>query len=158
MHVGVIGLGNPLRGDDGIGIVLLHRLQAKRKPSWHEIEFVDGGTGGLSLVHDLARFTHVLLVDAVDFQGVPGDYHIFAASDFLGSSRPPKSLSTHEPGLAEVLHLAAQLHSLPGIVKVFGVQPADMTYRSGLSSAVTEQVDGLTRSLSSLLDQLPRLR
>lgn len=158
MRVGVIGLGNPLRGDDGIGIVLLHRLQAKKKPSWHEIEFVDGGTGGLSLVHDLARFTHVLIIDAVDFQGVPGEYHIFAATDFLGSNKPPKSVSTHEPGLAEVLRLASELHSLPGIVKVFGVQPAEMTYRSGLSTAVTVQVDLLARSLSSLLDQLPRLR
>jgi len=158
MHVGVIGLGNPLRGDDGIGIVLLQRIQAKKKPAWREIEFIDGGTGGLSLVHDLARFTHVLIIDAIDFQGLPGEHHIFVASDFLSSRKPPQTLSTHEPGLAEVLRLAAQMNTLPGVVKIFGVQPASLTYKTGLSDSVTGQVDALTRSLSWLLDRLPRLR
>ncbi len=158
MHVGVIGLGSPLRGDDGVGIVLLHRVQAKKKPAWQEIEFIDGGTGGLSLVHDLTRFTHVLIIDAVDFQGEPGEYHLFVASDFLASSTPPKTLSTHEPGLAEDLRLACQLHTLPGVVEIFGVQPENMAYKMGLSPAVSAQVDSLARSLSSLLNQLPRLR
>lgn len=155
MNVGIIGLGNPLRGDDGIGIVLLSRLQAQEKPAWHDFEFLDGGTGGLSLVHDLARFTAVLLIDAVDFQGEPGQHRLFSAKDFLGSM-PPKTLSTHEPGLAEVLHLASEMHTLPDIVRIFGVQPASLTYETELSTPVMAQVDLLTRSLSSLLDQLPQ--
>ncbi len=156
MNVGIIGLGNPLRGDDGIGIVLLNRLQTLKKPAWRDFEFLDGGTGGLSLVHDLARYTHILIIDAVDFQGEPGRHHLFSAKDFLGCNMPPKTLSTHEPGLAEVLHLASEMHTLPDIVRIFGVQPASLTFDTDLSAPVIAQVDSLTRSLSSLLDQFPR--
>lgn len=158
MNVGIIGLGNPLRSDDGIGIVLLHRIQAKKKPAWHDFEFLDGGTGGLSLVHDLSRFTHVLLIDAIDFQGTPGQYHIFSANDLLQNSTPLNTFSTHEPGLLEVLRLADQMHTLPSIVKIFGVQPESFTYNKELSPRVMDQLGALTRNLAALLDQLPRLR
>jgi len=157
MNVGIIGLGNPLRGDDAIGIVLLHRLQAKKKKTWRAFSFIDAGTGGLTILHDLSDFTHVLFIDAIDFQSTPGQHHVFSANDILTSPVLPTTVSTHEPDLFTVIRLSSQMGTLPKVVKIFGVQPATLDYRTGLSPQVTGQVEELTKTLVSLLDQLPRL-
>jgi len=54
--IGVIGIGNPLRKDDGIGIVLLEKLVEIKDDLPDDIEYIDGGTGGMNLLHLFARF------------------------------------------------------------------------------------------------------
>ena len=51
MKAGIIGVGNPLRRDDGIGIVLLEKLIEKKSDLPEGIEYIDGGTGGMNLLH-----------------------------------------------------------------------------------------------------------
>jgi hydrogenase maturation protease len=67
--IGIIGLGNPLRCDDGIGLLLLQHIQKQKKILPKNIEYIDGGISGMNLLHLLAQFDTVLLIDAVDFKG-----------------------------------------------------------------------------------------
>ena len=62
----VLGLGNPLRGDDGIGPRVIEALQDRGLPSG--VEVIDGGTGGLGLVNMLSCRQRVIIVDAANMR------------------------------------------------------------------------------------------
>lgn len=76
--IGIIGLGNPLHRDDGVGLLLLQRLQTQRIDLPKNIEYIEGGISGMNLLHLLTQFDTVLLIDAVDFKGKPGDARVFS--------------------------------------------------------------------------------
>jgi hydrogenase maturation protease len=86
--IGIIGLGNPLRRDDGIGLLLLQHLQTQKKNLPKNIEYIDGGTSGMNLLHLLAQFDVVMLIDAVDFKGKPGDARVFSLNDIQNQKKP----------------------------------------------------------------------
>jgi hydrogenase maturation protease len=130
--IGVIGIGNPLRRDDGIGIILLEQVQKHKKKFPNTIEFIDGGTGGMNLLHVLARFDTVLIIDAVRFKGKPGEIHLFFKNDLL-LKKSPIQIVTHEQDFLQILRLSEELKELPDQVLVFGVQPKDVSAGTGLS-------------------------
>ncbi len=139
--LGVIGIGNPLRHDDGVGIVLLEKLREQKKTLPKQIELIDGGTGGMKILHSIARFTHVIVIDAVQFNAQPGMHRIFTEKDIKNTHFFPSSV--HEINLPQVIELARQSNELPPHFRIFGVQPKDVTYGKGLSKELTEKVDTL---------------
>lgn len=150
----VVGLGNPLRADDGVGLVLLERLQTLSKPSWSAVRFVDAGTGGLSLLHLFSEHDRVVIIDAADFKGRAGDARVVSAEEVLDHPQQLQVRLTHEPGLVEALRLAKNLGSLPSDITIFAVQPKDLSYRQGLSPRLTERLEALLGALVPLVDRL----
>lgn len=136
----IIGVGNPLMGDDGLGIVAAERLAALDWPPG--IEVLDGGTGGLTLLDLLAGARGVILLDAVAMGAAPGTLRRFTAADLADLPAQAPGLSLHGGGLGEVLALARELGSLPSLV-LFGVEPASVELRIGLSSAVAATLEAL---------------
>jgi len=129
----VIGLGNPLRGDDGVGVHLVQALRERTLPA--AVEILDGGTQGLGLVTLLEGRRRAILVDAADVGRAPGQFVRFR----LDEARLPGSderLSVHAAGLSDALRLAEALGVLPEEVIVFGVQPAAIEWDRGLSPEV----------------------
>jgi len=129
----VIGLGNPLRGDDGVGPRVVRELDRRGLPEG--VTALDVGTGGLDLLRVLEGRKHVVLVDAADVGREPGQFVRFRPDQarlvFAGDR-----LSLHHAGLGEVLALADALgRALPEMV-IFGVQPAEVAWGEGLSPAV----------------------
>jgi hydrogenase maturation protease len=136
----ILGLGNPLRGDDGIGPCLVEALTHHNLPEG--VTALDGGTGGWDLLRLLERWERVVIVDAADVGREPGEYVRFKPDDvhLTGTSDP---LSLHHAGLSEVLALADALAlDLPEMV-IFGVQPAEIGWREGLSPAVASILSAL---------------
>ncbi|MCD6468873.1 MAG: hydrogenase maturation protease [Thermoplasmata archaeon] len=142
----VVGLGNPLRGDDGVGIVLIERLRECSVKLPRGVEILDGGTGGLGLVHVFSRFETIIVVDAVDFGGKPGAYRFFKL-DEVESFSSDNVLSSHEDDFLKVLSFFKKLDSSPKKVFVFGVQPKSVSYGMKLSSEVEERVGFLVDEL-----------
>ncbi|HMA40999.1 MAG TPA: hydrogenase maturation protease, partial [Gemmatimonadales bacterium] len=70
----VIGLGNPIMADDGVGIAALERLRAAGAPAG--VELVDGGTWGMNLLPIIEAAGKLLLMDAIDDGGEPGTLHV----------------------------------------------------------------------------------
>ncbi|MCX6663283.1 MAG: hydrogenase maturation protease [Euryarchaeota archaeon] len=140
--IGIIGIGNLLRKDDGVGIVLLERLQKQKKKFPKNIEFIDGGTGGMNLLHLLAQFDTVLLIDAVDFKGRPGDARVFSLKD-IQSQKKSVMMSTHDPDFLNLLRLSQELKEIPEILVIFGVQPRDVSHGMGLSKEIETVLDDL---------------
>ena len=145
----VLGLGNPLRGDDGIGPAVIKWLQARDLPSG--VVAIDGGMRGLELVLTLADYRRVLIVDAAEIGRAPGEWERFTP-DLLRLKDGPLT-SLHAAGLAEVLALSETLGVLPEEVVIFGVQPARLDWSPGLSAeaqgAVSEVGHALLQEIRS---------
>ncbi len=133
----ILGLGNPLQGDDGVGCRVAEAL-AKQTLS-EDIEVMDGGTPGVGLVNLFEGRRRVVIVDAVEMGESPGQVRQFESQDvvFAGSSA---RLSLHRSGVADALALARALGiALPEII-VLGVQPAYVGWSTSLSTAVRAAV------------------
>jgi len=129
----ILGLGNPLRGDDGIGRRVVESLWQRGLPEG--VEALAGGTLGLDLLNLLEGPQCAILVDAADMGLEPGQFARFTPDEaqLIGAA---DRVSLHQVGLAEVLTLARALERpLPQIV-VFGVQPQSMEWGEGLNIEV----------------------
>jgi hydrogenase maturation protease len=136
----ILGLGNPLRGDDGVGARVVEELTRRDLPEG--VTALDGGIGGLDLLQILQRWKRVVIVDAADVGREPGQYVRFTP-DQVRLVRASDTLSLHNAGLSEVLALADALDlDLPEMV-IFGVQPADIGWREGLSPTVESTLSAL---------------
>ncbi len=140
----VIGLGNPLRGDDGVGPRVVAELNRRGLPEG--VEALDMGTGGLDLMRVLEGQHRVVIVDAADIGQEPGQFVRFTLDQarlVYGADR----LSFHHAGLGEVLALTNALgRDLPEMV-VFGVQPAEIGWGEGLSPLVEAGLPTLTAAV-----------
>ncbi|MFZ5627174.1 MAG: hydrogenase maturation protease [Bacillota bacterium] len=122
----VLGLGNPLYRDEGIGIHLLLRLRQSGLAS--QIKLVEGGTGGLSLLPVIETAAQLLIIDAVNWDKPPGTLGLFSYEQLIQLAQP--RLSPHQVALADLLALACWRGKLPPDLVLLGIQPADI--RPGL--------------------------
>lgn len=110
----VLGIGNLLMGDEGVGVRVVEALERAR---WRPdgVTLVDGGTGGFHLLEYLQEFTPIVMIDAT-LDGQPaGTVSVLRpkyASDF------PRALTAHDIGLRDLVETAALLGSLPPITLV----------------------------------------
>ncbi len=136
----VIGLGNPLMGDDGLGLVALEHLRAGYAIP-PEIELVDGGTWGMNLLPVIEDAGRVILIDAIDVGAAPG------TPVRLERSRLPRYLATkispHEVDLRDVLGLAELRGTLPNDTIALGLQPQRVALGKELSDVLRCRVDDL---------------
>lgn len=140
----VIGLGNPLMGDDGLGIAALERLGRDwRVPP--EVELVDGGTWGLSLLPTIETAARVLFIDAIDIGAAPGTEVV------LSREHLPRVLATkvspHQVDLREVLALAELRGTLPMETTAIGLQPGLVEMRDELSEVLRARLDDLVAAV-----------
>ena len=149
-RIGVIGIGNPLRQDDGIGIILLERLVERKDDLPGGIEYIDGGTGGMNLLHLLARFDIVVLIDAVKFCGHTGESKLFKAEDVY-SKKIQIRTSTHDSDFLKIMQLSKELGESPDEAYIFGVQPKDTSHGSNPSHELQQKIDLLLDNLTSEL-------
>jgi hydrogenase maturation protease len=143
----VIGLGNPIMADDGVGIAALERLRAAGAPAG--VELVDGGTWGMNLLPVIEAADKLVLMDAIDAGGEPGTLHV------LERARIPRYLATkispHQVDLCDVLALAELRGTLPEDTVAIGLQPARVEMSCELSEAVRVRVDDLVAAVTDRL-------
>jgi hydrogenase maturation protease len=144
--IGIIGLGNPLRRDDVIGLLLLQYLQQNKKKLSETIDIIDGGTSGLNLLPLLEAYETVLLLDAVDFQGTPGELKKFTIDD-IKNQKISSFLSTHEPDILTVFSLLKTLNKAPQHLVIFGIQPKDISYGTTPSQEITRVLPQLQKQI-----------
>ena len=145
----VIGLGNPLMGDDGVGLAVLARL----RDEWTlaGVELVDGGTWGLSLLPLIEDADRLVLVDAIAAHGAPGDI-IELSRDRLPIYLSRK-LSPHQVDMRDALAVAELRGYLPNDIVAIGVQPQAVALGTELSGPVARQLDPLVRAVVGQLER-----
>lgn len=147
----VLGLGNPLMADDGIGIALVERLarEAERYPA---VDFVDAGAGGMSVLHLIEGRRKAILIDSAHMDELPGALRRFTV-DEVRSRKILAHQSLHEADLLRVLTLAEQLGQAPETMVIFGIQPRVVEPRQGLSGIL---LDGIDHYLTEIRSELER--
>ena len=144
----VLGLGSPLMGDDGLGIVALERLRATRRmPAGLQLE--DGGTWGLNLLPLIEEAGRVLVLDAVNAGQAPGS--LVRLVDDAVPRYLMQKLSPHEVDFREVLALAELRGTLPGEVVVLGLQPESVTLSAELTPCVAARMQELVDAAAKQL-------
>ncbi len=138
----ILGVGNLLLSDDGVGVRVIQKLQEEHTlPA--EVETVDGGTCGLDLLHFLEGVDHLIVVDAANLGLPPGTIKRLegeAVPAFLS-----QKVSPHEINLPELLFSAKLTGIYPKKVVVFGIQPQTIETSLDLSPPVAAQVEELVK-------------
>lgn len=147
----VLGLGNVLCGDDGVGVAAVARIQRRfRIPSAVAVE--DGGTLGLALLARLQGVRDLILVDAVEI-GAPAGTLVRLAGEAVGPAVRDR-LSPHQVGVADLLEAARLIDVSPDRVVLLGVVPATTELGLGCTPAVRDAVPAL---VEAVVDELARL-
>ena len=144
----VIGLGSPLMGDDGLGLLALEALRERwlfaPEPQW-----VDGGTWGMNLLPFVESAERLLLIDAIRGGRAPGDVVVIEREELprgLGIK-----LSPHQIDLQEVLALAELRGSLPVDAVAIGLEPARVELGWGVSGPIERGLDALLEQIAERL-------
>ncbi len=140
----VIGLGNILLRDEGVGVHVVKILKERYTFS-PPVELIDGGTMGLDLLPFFEDYEKVLIVDAVDFGREPG-YIEEIEDDQIPSVFLPK-LSAHHIGLCDVLFAAKLMDIKPPKICLIGIQPRSLDV--GLE--MTERIKSTLGKLTGLI-------
>lgn len=133
----VIGIGNPMRGDDAAGVAVAERLR-ERVPTG--VEVVSCALEPSRLIDAWEGADSVVLVDSVASGAEPGTLHRFDAGDGTVPARVFRS-STHAIGIAETIELARALGRLPHRARVYGVEAGSFVPGAPLTEAVDAGAD-----------------
>ena len=142
----VLGVGNPIMGDDGVGIELLRAVnQACADP---RVEFVDGGISGMELLGTVQDAAKLLILDAVS-GSTPGTVVELAGDQItrLVSSK----LSPHQVGLLDVFGAARLTGQEPADVCVVGIVPESVDLGVGLSVVVASSLPEATTRATEVI-------
>jgi hydrogenase maturation protease len=144
----VLGLGNPLFQDEGLGIHMINQLMNEKISD--QVELVDGGTGALELLNILEEADYLLVIDAVDGDHPPGTVRKLSGRDIplLVTGR----MSVHQVGFQETLALAAMRGRLPQQLVLFGIQPQCLDWGTELSPTVANVLPELSAMVNEQLE------
>jgi hydrogenase maturation protease len=140
----ILGLGNSLRGDDGVGPAVIEWLDGQELPPG--VEAIDGGTSGLDIVSILMGRQRAIIVDAANIDRAPGQWVRFTP-DVAQLKENGMTLSLHSAGLTEALALGAALNVLPPTIIIYGVQPQNSDWSPQLSDEVRTAVAEVGRAI-----------
>ncbi len=137
MRIVVLGVGNILLSDEGIGVRVAESLQRDfALPS--EVVVIDGGTTGMEMLEDLSGTDHLIMVDAVRSGRAPGS--IVKLTDEQVPVFFRTKLSPHQIGLSDVLATLELIGEQPGSITVIGVEPVSLETSMALSPQVEAQL------------------
>lgn len=133
----VLGVGNLLMADEGVGIRCIETLEREKVlPEW--VTLIDGGTSTHELLEDLENLDVLLIVDAVASGAAPGTVVRFEGHDIPASFS--NKLSPHQHGINDLLATLRLLDRSPGKVILYGVEPARLELSMELSPLVASVV------------------
>lgn len=148
MRVLVLGLGNILLRDEGVGVRVIEAL-AERYVMPPEVEVLDGGTSGMDLLDTIAGREHLLICDAVRSDAPPASVIKLTNAQVPALFR--NRYSPHQLGLADVLATLTLTGEAPDSVTLIGIVPSDLELGMELSPEVAVAADKAVELLAAEL-------
>lgn len=145
----VLGLGNILYSDEGLGVHALKALTETLPPPTGPVEFCDGGVLGLNLLPLVESCSYLLVLDAVNAGRPPGSLIELHGEDI--SLYAGIKLSQHQITFQEILGLARFRDKLPPHLYLIGLQPADLSMGIGLSPIVAAALPRMLKGVTQVL-------
>lgn len=150
MRIVVLGVGNILLSDEGIGVRAVEEL-GRRYDLPPGVELIDGGTSAMELLDDLANCDLLIIADCVRAGKRPGDLLRLKDEEIPALFRT--KLSPHQVGLPDVLATLAITHEAPTHTVLFGVEPESLVTHMGLTPVVEATlphlVDAIAREIAA---------
>ncbi len=150
MKILVLGIGNTLLADEGVGIVAMLQLQTQFSAR-NDMEFLDGGTLSFTLAVPISECDALLVIDAAELGAAPGTVRSFegeAMDQFLGANR--KS-SVHEVGLLDLRAISILTGHWPQQRALIGVQPALVGWGEALTPEVAAALPEICSTASAII-------
>ena len=148
----ILGIGNYLMGDEGVGVHTALRLQEMALPA--QIEIVDGGTGGFHLLQYFEDHDTVILIDATLDGNAPGTIRLIEprfAKDF------PRAMSTHDIGLRDMVSALQWMEKMPHIylfvVSIETIQQQGIELTPAIENAMPLLLEKVQEQALQLLEQ-----
>lgn len=145
-RLAVVGMGNLLLSDDGVGVHVLNKL---RENPPEGVDLIDAGTAVLHTADCLRGVDRVVVVDAVKGGQKPGTIYLMSGDDVLENDF---SLSVHSLGLKTALRFLGESDESVEWT-VVGVEPETLKHGMQLSHAVRESVSGAIRAVENLIEE-----
>lgn len=151
MKIALIGTGNILFKDEGIGVYAVHFIRANYQFDC-DIECIDGGVLGFSLMHYFQEFDRVIIIDTITMSDdVAGSIYTIPAEELLGLSSVKQN--AHEVEIVEMLEICTLAGDMAEIT-IVGVVPEDIvSVEIGLSATLTKAFDALVSEVLSVLQK-----
>jgi hydrogenase maturation protease len=146
----VLGLGNALMSDDGIGPRAIAALAARRAPSG--VRFLDGGTCGLALLPEIERCAGLIVIDAFADGAAPGTVSVHEGAAMDAALRGVKS-TAHEVALADLMDAAHVTVGRPARRALIGVAPARVAVGLEPTPAVAATLPAILTATDALIAQ-----
>ena len=146
----VLGIGNTLLGDEGIGVHVVNRLQRQRAPL-DDVDFVDGGTLSFVLAEPIEEADSLIVIDAAQLGAAAGEVRVFEGTDMDHFVANNMHSSVHEVSLYDLLTITLLAGRLPPRRVLIGVQPGIIDWSDSLSSPVAAAVPGLCETVHGIL-------
>lgn len=151
----ILGIGNYLMGDEGIGVHLARYLE-KEFSGQPNLDILDGGTGGFHLMPWFEAYPHVILVDATLDDQEEGKITLIKpkfSRDF------PRAMSTHDIGLKDVIEGMQLLGTMPDIylftVSIASVQPMQVDLSPKIEKSIPELIRKIKWLSESIINPVP---
>ena len=132
----VLGIGNLLMRDDGIGVHAIRALDG-RLPK--DVELVDGGTAGCDLLPYMTGAEKIIIIDALQGGGPPGAVYRLTPQD-CGEQSLGGTISLHDLGIMVVLHDLELLEGQMPPVVIIGVEPKEIDWGMELTPEVEKSL------------------
>ena len=131
-------------GDDGAGVAVLELLDIP-----DDVKVIELGTGGINLVHEIANFDSVIIIDAADFGGQPGDIRVFSPDDVR--SLKTVGYSLHDWDLFTSIEISKRIGECPEYIRIVAIQPECLDPIEGLSDVVKNKLPELADTVLQIL-------
>ena len=135
----VIGLGNILLSDEGIGVHIVRRLLSQQD-KFPLVDFIEAGSAGMNLLHILANRKKAVIIDCAKMGEKPGTMRRFSPND-VQSVKKLGQFSLHEADILQVINLSKQLGECPKEIVFFGIEPESPEPDQELSQTLSANLD-----------------
>jgi len=150
-NVLVLGVGNVLLTDEGIGVRTINELQ-RRYIFSDNVELMDGGTAGIELLRFIQNRSHLIIIDAMRWSKPSGTVMRIEGDEVPAVFRT--RISPHQLGLSDLLAAALLTDDLPKHLVLFGVEPESIGTGLDLSPVVEASLDKLLQAVTDELKMI----
>lgn len=144
----ILGLGNPLMGDDGIGVILAKELKKLKWPPG--LRILDVGTSVFYYLGEISQARQVIAIDAFQAGGYPGCVYRLDIEDVADFPEQ----DAHGMSLPGIIKLARSITGLPEAITIYGVEPEKLDFGQGLTFVVKSTVPKIISLLKTEVQEI----
>ena len=148
----VLGVGNILLSDEGIGVHTINELQKRKNEFPSNVEFIEGGTDGFGLLNIISEADNIVVIDSLKGGGKPGSLYKFNVKE-VNTCPDIFKTSIHQVGILEIINLSGLIGKAPEAV-IIGVEPKSINSGMELSEEIAAKIPRIIELVSKEIEKI----